>query len=704
MHSILEFALMNAVMVIPLAIMAAIAGRFLRRPALSHLLWIAVLIKLLTPPIYQLPLIDRQWAASVVRPWIPPVAHSVDRALGLGATNSLMSVAGASLTGLADVSASGDVPRPNTLAGQNQKIATSNSPFLAFLIEGIRNRVLTDYLTSALVVTWAVVGMAWFTFQGIRCMRFRRRLAYGCEAPAELQQYADQFARQLGLGHSPQVWLMPGVMSPMLWSTGRSKLLIFPEQLLDRLDREATGTLLIHELAHFRRRDHWVRVLELMATGFFWWHPVVWWARRQIEAVEEECCDALVVSMMDGPPKQYAQAILEAVDFLADFHRLPPLATGLSQFPFLRQRLTWIMRGPRRQDYGYLGRLFLLVVACNMPFQPTWVVARTASVPENVTSESESSADEFDSSALTISDVSASTMEPEDEQMTISLISQQDLPSRWAGMTIRSHSYDMRFVILTNKATQILLDLETGRDFDLSPFEIAAVAFAPNTNEFATIDGDRFLRLWNAENCDLLQTWQMPGGKTKSVDISRDGRWLVTGGRDGVVRIWSTSSQRPVREFANEGSQINCVRFSPDSNQLAIATGEPLNPRSGRIALFEVGTWAERISMNQNSASAALAFRNDSESIVSGDWEGRIARWSLETGELLGLTNAPVDLLLADAFSPNGSPLLDIDVPELNQSAIWRFQDASNRKSSVQGWLILAPATNKNADDGTASP
>lgn len=703
MHSILEIALINAIMVIPLAIIAAMAGRLLKRPALSHLLWIAVLVKLLTPPVFQIPLVDRQWVVSVVRPLLPPIIKSVDDALTFGGVNNVMSAGGLSVAGSTGQNDAESRSRPNTLAGQNQKIAVGNSSFVNFVIEGIRSRVLTDYLASAVVVVWAVVGLFWFTFQGIRCLRFRRRLAYGVEAPAELQQFSDQFARQLGLAHSPRVWLMPGMMSPMLWSTGRTKLLIFPEQLLDRLDRDATGTLLIHELAHLRRRDHWVRMLELMATGFFWWHPVVWWARHQIEAVEEECCDALVVSTMAGPPKQYAEAILEAVDFLADFHRLPPLATGLSQFPFLRQRLTWIMRGPRRQDFGYCGRIFLLVVACNMPFQPTWVIARTPASSVTAPTDPVKATDDGDSSLTTTPAETASATEPENGPIMVSLV-EQSIPSRWSGMTIRSHSYDMRFILLTNKTTQILLDLENGRDFDLSPFEITAIAFSPNTNQFATIDGDRFLRLWDAENCDLLQTWQIPGGKTKSVDLSYDGRWLVTGGRDGVVRIWSANNQRPFRELPNEGAQINCVRFSPDSHLLAVATGEPTNSQVGRIALFEVGSWRERNSMNQNSASSAVAFRADGESLVSGDWQGRVARWNLDSGELLGLTNVHNDILIADAFSPNGSPLLDLDVPDLNRNATWGLKEASDRKWSVQGWLIMAPGVNRKADDGIKLP
>src|SRR5437667_428240 len=84
---------------------------------------------------------------------------------------------------------------------------------------------------------------------------------------------------------------MPPV-SPVLWTIGRTPRLLFPAGLLERLDREQREALLAHELAHWRRRDHWVRLVELAVLVLYWWHPVVWWARRELHEAEEQCCDA----------------------------------------------------------------------------------------------------------------------------------------------------------------------------------------------------------------------------------------------------------------------------------------------------------------------------------------------------------------------------------------------------------------------------
>src|SRR5207249_981839 len=115
---------------------------------------------------------------------------------------------------------------------------------------------------------------------------------------------------------------------------------------LERLDATQRATLLAHELAHWYRRDHWVRWLELAVLGLYWWCPLVWWARRELSAAEEDCCDAWVVWLLPGAARAYATALVDTLDFLANAPRVLPLAArAVGQLSILRRRLTMIMRG-----------------------------------------------------------------------------------------------------------------------------------------------------------------------------------------------------------------------------------------------------------------------------------------------------------------------------------------------------------------------
>jgi hypothetical protein len=144
----------------------------------------------------------------------------------------------------------------------------------------------------------------------------------------------------------------------MVWAMAHAPRLLLPAMLLERLDPEQQTALLIHELAHIRRRDHWVRILELVATGLYWWHPVVWWARREIHEAEEQCCDAWVVWALAGAGRAYALALLKTVDFFSGARTfLPMAASGIGQLPHLRRRLVMIMQGQTPRSLSSAGVL-----------------------------------------------------------------------------------------------------------------------------------------------------------------------------------------------------------------------------------------------------------------------------------------------------------------------------------------------------------
>src|SRR5207253_11039399 len=169
-------------------------------------------------------------------------------------------------------------------------------------------------------------------------------------------------------------WLVPGAVSPMLWAIGRFPRLLFPAKLLERLNDEQRATLLAHELAHYRRRDHWVRLVELLVSGLYWWHPVIWWARHELHEAEEQCCDAWVVWTLADADRAYATALLQTVAFVSQARcPLPATASGVGQVRHLRRRLTMIMQGktPRSQSWaGFLAVLGLGLLLLPVQAQP----------------------------------------------------------------------------------------------------------------------------------------------------------------------------------------------------------------------------------------------------------------------------------------------------------------------------------------------
>ncbi len=654
MRPLVEVALVNAVMATILALLAAVVGWWFRRPALSHMLWLLVLVKLITPPLWRVPMLEREWVSQ-------PMAE-VAVILELSLTDP------PPLPDISTTASDPTEPQPAVTRARPRVLPTTPSnglmwprSWMRLALTWLRSDHGQRMMTSGLLAAWGLGTVTWFTVQGWRCLLFQRAMQHGRAAPGDVQEQLARLAARCGCSQPPPVWLMPGALSPMLWSMGRSTRLIFPEALIDRLDVVSRETLLAHELAHFQRGDHWVRFVSLFATGLFWWHPVVWWARRVIEASEEECCDAWVVTRGAAPPRRYAEAILETIDFIAERRwRVPPLGTGLGQLPFLRQRLTWIMRGPRRQDFTRVGRVLCAVFAIGLPFQPTWLAARQA-VP---------------SAAMAVPDArleGGAIFESPPTVASPELTDPRDLAVVWTGGgpwhghagEVAVASVDQRFILFIGATRQWLVDQTLERASDLSQYRIRTATFAADGLSFVTGGHDGVVRSWDPETSTELRAWHGSQAPISSVAISPDSNWIASGSRDGMVRLWPMGANSDLRELPREAASVSCVRFSADGHSLAVTVGDSASPTGGRIVVWNTSDWSERTSMNWNQPASAVAFGRDGRSLFSGDWQGRVARWNVETGELLGFVEGQQAVISAAEVSPETSRLADITVPEL---------------------------------------
>jgi beta-lactamase regulating signal transducer with metallopeptidase domain len=414
--TLLDIGLANAVMASVLALLAAVVCRFCRKPALAHALWLLVLLKLIVPPLWKVPVSDsfshlfpQSSAPAMERVAVPPEAEPAHAdptshppaAHKAVAPTPLLVESGAlpSITGpIASRHASGiDASSPLATADVEPLLDPITEPLVPSSEIWRPGPAIQPWhpplpsMTSALVGFWAG-GSCVCTFIIIgRLLRFQRLLSYAVPATHSAQRRADSLARRMGTS-APGVWFIPGTVCPMLYALGRKPRLLIPEALWDRLDDNQQSALLVHELAHLRRGDHRVRMLELLVTILYWWNPVAWWARRELREAEEQCCDAWVVWLMPGSARHYASALLEAVEFVSQDgdHKnirprpaVPLLASGMGEFHRLRRRLIMIktMRVTRKLT-GFGMTSMLGLAGLLLPMAPTWAQQATpASVP-----------------------------------------------------------------------------------------------------------------------------------------------------------------------------------------------------------------------------------------------------------------------------------------------------------------------------------
>lgn len=115
--------------------------------------------------------------------------------------------------------------------------------------------------------------------------------------------------------------------------------LLFPVSLASGLTTQQIEVLLAHELAHVRRHDYAVNLLQAVIETVLFYHPAVWWLSRRIREEREHCCDDLAVAVT-GSPRAYAGALLELEKLRAGDLGLAAAATGGSLVRRIRRLLS----------------------------------------------------------------------------------------------------------------------------------------------------------------------------------------------------------------------------------------------------------------------------------------------------------------------------------------------------------------------------
>jgi uncharacterized protein (TIGR03435 family) len=149
---------------------------------------------------------------------------------------------------------------------------------------------------------WVRLAGGWVVASRMRSMLVRR-------APPEWQEILRELGVRIGLFRPVRLLVSAMVPVPMVVGWLRPVLLV-PVGALSGLPAEHLEALLLHELAHIRRHDYLVNILQSVAEALLFYHPAVWWVSGHIRAERELCCDDVAVSA-SGDALTYARALAQ---------------------------------------------------------------------------------------------------------------------------------------------------------------------------------------------------------------------------------------------------------------------------------------------------------------------------------------------------------------------------------------------------------
>jgi uncharacterized protein (TIGR03435 family) len=148
---------------------------------------------------------------------------------------------------------------------------------------------------------------------------------------------AGRIAATLGLSLRFRVVDSPLVDTPTVIGWVKPMVLL-PVAAFAGLSPSQAEAILAHELAHIRRHDFLVNLLQTFAETVLFYHPAVWWLSSRIRAEREHCCDVVALSVC-GDAVSYAEALVELESWRTVHSHLAMAATGGSLMTRVRRLL-----------------------------------------------------------------------------------------------------------------------------------------------------------------------------------------------------------------------------------------------------------------------------------------------------------------------------------------------------------------------------
>jgi uncharacterized protein (TIGR03435 family) len=222
--------------------------------------------------------------------------------------------------------------------------------FSSILWKQFLSRIVQLWIAGVLVLLTRLAGGCVIT------SRVRFRLTRS--APGEWLETVEDLKNRLGVTRPVRLVLSSFTAAPAVIGWLRP-IILLPVEAITGLPSDQLRALLAHELAHIRRHDYLVNLLQSIVEALLFYHPAVWWVSGHLRAERELCCDDAAVSL-SGDPLTYARALTQLESWRVVRIAGVMAATGSS----LPNRIARLLRLPRPESRSLSGvGLLLSVVA-----------------------------------------------------------------------------------------------------------------------------------------------------------------------------------------------------------------------------------------------------------------------------------------------------------------------------------------------------
>jgi bla regulator protein blaR1 len=285
--------------------------------------------------------------------------------------------------------------------------------------------------------------------------------------------------------------------SPALFGFVRPRILL-PQGLLEMLSLDELQYVFMHELAHLKRGDIYLRWLTAILQILHWFNPLIWFGFRRLHADQESACDALAMSRMASEETPlYGHTLVRLLERFSQPQYLPSVAGILEDRSRLERRISMISQF-KNASYRWspMAAALIIGLACIvLPDAPQLTQAGTS--PE-------------------------AQAQP---QVTLRLLKERNINERSAFWSLSPDG--LKMVYTTPRAPRITVrDLSTGveRKYEQGAYDRHPPVWSPDSKRIA---------FW-ATYPEPVSILTLDTGDVEKTDIqglpcdwSRDGRFLL---------------------------------------------------------------------------------------------------------------------------------------------------------------------------------
>jgi len=265
------------------------------KAVVRYMIWLLVLVKLLLPPSLSSPVSVAHWGGDLLPAGIRLQVETVPESAAQSDVDVMMP-------------AIENIPNATMPAPEATRSATVPANETGALSSSSLPEPSLSW-QSLVFLTWALVVSVMMVLLIQRVFFVRALILQSYEAPQALEDLLGQCCVQLRMSQPIRLRQTAISTSPSVCGLFGPTILL-PDHIVETFDPQELKSVLLHELAHVKRADLWINLMQTLLQVLYFFHPLLWIANAITRRIREQAVDETVLAALGQEAEAYPGTLL----------------------------------------------------------------------------------------------------------------------------------------------------------------------------------------------------------------------------------------------------------------------------------------------------------------------------------------------------------------------------------------------------------